>query len=414
MKTRTLIASLLALMPAAAIAQSTIITIPTQSTTPTIPATHILDGHRGIDVELRGSYLYGMGDSKGYGMFAAELAIGKRLSNSFYFGLVGGVWSSTGDGSDPVLPLMIETQAYTRLTKKLRLTAGLGLGYGINTAADIHVPHSHDVIHMPNYLLWSLHGGMQIAAMRQVDISLGAMMGVMVPVGGDVNGEGSVYIGPRIALNFHRGEQHARKPIRDSGMQLTVEGEMDNSEQFTGLGPAMAVTYKWDPHLSFGLGGGYSHSWSDSDDAYTEQVHFSGNKVGGGYSPYADVEHDSFHFFARGQWRLTDKRLSPVASLDMGLRHYSISQDIGLTSKKNSHTLPYAKPQVGLSLRLLSNNIYLEGKVGYQLAAGIDGDVEVSLPDRATYDAVMRHPINTSGLCFSLGLVSTMNILPRR
>lgn len=83
-----------------------------------------------------------------------------------------------------------------------------------------------------------------------------------------------------------------------------------------------------------------------------------------------------YTFFARGNYRLLDKRLSPIGTIDLGMRKYKWNDEYepyGYELKeylKAPGSSFFVAPAIGASLRTTKNS-YLELKVGYNIASNL-------------------------------------------
>ena len=86
-----------------------------------------------------------------------------------------------------------------------------------------------------------------------------------------------------------------------------------------------------------------------------------------------------YTFFARGNYRLLDKRLSPIGTIDIGMRKYKWEGDEDEPEPYGYNLREYIKapgtsffvaPAIGASLRTTKNS-YLELKVGYNIASNL-------------------------------------------
>ncbi len=89
------------------------------------------------------------------------------------------------------------------------------------------------------------------------------------------------------------------------------------------------------------------------------------------------MDNTYYRLFARGVYRLSKKRFSPIAACDIGLRFININfEDDYLDSESSSYsgsgTHFFIAPAVGGSLRMASNS-YLSLKVGYQIEKDLSG-----------------------------------------
>ncbi len=374
-------------------------------------------GHRGLDFNV--DLGYDLATKGGSGSFAAELGLGKRFSKNFYAGIGAGVALPTGEG-DLSIPIYADLKGYFPLKgTKIAPWAGVKLGYVISTADSYTVGYGRyeTTVEVPNCMMVSVMPGVQIPLSQKVDFNLGVGYTHLIPTGG---GDGSGAIAIRAGFGFHKGLIKPQpKPIRDSGFQLTLEGcgvpwglgENDGGK-YISAGFAMALGYKWSPNLSFALG--YGASYHEVGYTYTES-HKDNYKYEDGDESLGEMH----KVFLRGQYRLNDKRFSPFASLDMGLRFRVADSDIydraneviyGWYNKneweKSSTTHFYVAPAVGFSLRT-TNNSYFEMKVGYEFSKLGSKKFEND------YKTINYDAIDMSGLSIGIGWTHTFNLFAR-
>lgn len=192
------------------------------------------------------------------------------------------------------------------------------------------------------------------------------------------------FFGVKAGINFHkRAIKTLKGPrekvnTRDKGLQYTIEGEANNKTS-RGGGGNLIITYKLNPHISIGAGGGY-HVFSPykedgSGDDFIQHLYKSTNEWKEEHlSYYGNVS--MFTFFARGNYRLTDKRLSPIASVDAGIRKYNWETERApygeswrtdrMLEQPNTTSF-FIAPSIGFSLRTTKNS-YLELKAGYNIS----------------------------------------------
>ena len=319
--------------------------------------------HRGLDFSA--DLGYNINTKGGGGSLAAELELGKRFSKSFYWGIGGGVYIPTGDG-DPIIPITTDFKAFIPMSNsKIAPFIGLKAGYVINTASDQTVGSGkyRTEVKMPDYIMVQIMPGLQFPLSGSVDFNFGAGYTHFIPAsGGDSYGA----IAIRAGFSFHRSlttSKHEKKPLLGSAsnaFQLTVEAGgfplgNGNDDYFGYGGGDIVLSYKLTPTLMFGVGAGYnlfdcnaSYHWGES----VKQEGFEGNFI---------------RAFIRGQYRLTDRRFSPLASCDLGFRFLDKA---GIFSEKGdcSTTRLYVAPAVGLSVRS-SRNSYIDLKVGYDMSS---------------------------------------------
>lgn len=223
--------------------------------------------------------------------------------------------------------------------------------------------------------------GIQIPLSKTTDfiLSAGYTHGFATKSGGGSGG----YFSVKTAFNFHkRDTKKVKAPrekvdTRDKGLQLTIEGELNNRERRRG-GGNLVLTYKINPHISVGLGGGFHVFSPFNEDG--EDIQYA-NKY---YSYLSETQYayygspQMYTFFARGNYRLLDKRLSPIGTIDLGMRKYKWvdnydNEPYGYELKeylKAPGTSFFVAPAIGASLRTTKNS-YLELKVGYNIASNI-------------------------------------------
>ncbi len=380
-------------------------------------------GHRGLDFNV--DLGYDIATKGGGGSFAAELGLGKRLNKNFYAGIGAGAFIPTGDG-DVSIPIYADFKGYFPLNgTKIAPWAGVKLGYVINTGSDesYRVGKQWITVENPNYVMVSVMPGVQIPLSSKVDFNLGVGYTHFIPTGG---GDGSGAIAIRAGFGFHKGLNKPQpKPIRNSGFQLTIEGNgvnpwsIDQNEDggYSSAGLTMALGYKWSPNLSFALGYGVSYY-----DAGCEGTETSTNRYGEVYNEkISGNSYGTMHkAFLRGQYRLNDKKFSPFASLDLGWRfrtpdcddfydwanesiHGWNDEDEG---EYSSTTNFFIAPAVGFSWRT-TNNSYFEMKVGYEISK--IGSKKIGNDNHFfDYDA-----ISMSGLSIGIGWTHTFNLFAR-
>lgn len=160
---------------------------------------------------------------------------------------------------------------------------------------------------------------------------------------------------------------------RDKGLQYTIEGEANNRTQFGG-GGNLVFTYKLNPHISIGAGGGYHafspYSQAGEGDDFIQYI-YHGTEEKEQY--WSDIQ--MYNFFARGNYRLTDRRFSPMATMDIGVRKYCVINDdlygfgLGDILGFPSASL-YVAPAIGVSIRTTKNS-YFEFKLGYNISSNV-------------------------------------------
>lgn len=198
---------------------------------------------------------------------------------------------------------------------------------------------------------------------NKIDINLGTgyMYGIQTESG---KGSGCPVI--RVGINFHKANygtegsyRREKRATRDNGFQLTYETDFTTNKYWPYWNAISIIpTYKFNPHFTAGSGIGFGGYVDSKTPEKAEKYDYSLDSPMG------------FRFFLRGTYRLTDKRLSPMASVDLGiqsnkLKRYDMEKHIDPEKRKN--VAVYVTPAIGLSLRT-SPNSYLNVLAGGHLS----------------------------------------------
>ncbi len=372
--------------------------------------------HKGLDFRVKGGYALGLGDASGSNMYSVGGSVGKRIDN-MYFGLGSGALMSTESGSDAIIPITLDTEYYL-MKGRVAPVLQASLGYGINTASDQSV--GKEKIKMPNYLIFQVMPGATLAVSRSMDLDLGIGLIGLTAVGGSkgMGGHTNVFLSFSGALTFHRSTnpkpKKPKKPTRERGVQIAFEGGKtgfsSDEDDYHGGNFAIAFTYKFNHHLSAGLG--YGGDFVDGMESRGRYLKTDANgKTLTDNSVLYPLE-SAFKVFLRGQYNLTKKRLSPFVACDAGVRFYQYdSFDIGSYEEaedyigKPSSVGAYVEPSIGVSLRT-TNNSYLDLKVGYAFAPNISDSMKEEKIDEG-YRAGYRSSLSVSAPFVSLGFRHT-------
>lgn len=345
-----------------------------------------IDGkHRGLDFSISAGYNAGVGDSKGSTFLPLEIGLGKQFHPNLYVGMRSGAWVAISDKATAQIPIMSDFKVmFPGATEgKLKPIINARLGYLLNIEGNKEIEaddgmggtisttaESFDMIVM------EIMPGVQIPLSKTTDfiLSAGYTHGFATKSGGGSGG----YFSVKTAFNFHkRATKIIKAPrekvdTRDKGLQLTIEGELNNRERL-GAGGNLVLTYKINPHFSAGLGGGF-HGFTPFDED-GEDIQYVENTREYQY-PYQGSPL-MYTFFARGNYRLLDTRLSPIGTIDFGMRKYEWDGDCDEPygyelndDLKGPSTSLFISPAIGASLRT-TNNSYLELKVGYNIASNL-------------------------------------------
>lgn len=351
--------------------------------------TYSIDGkHRGLDFSISAGYNAGVGDMKGSTFLPLEFGLGKQFHPNLYVGMRSGAWVAISDKATAQIPIMSDFKVmFPGATEgKLKPIINARLGYLLNIEGNKEIEaddgmggtisttaESFDMIVM------EIMPGVQIPLSKTTDfiLSAGYTHGFATKSGGGSGG----YFSVKTAFNFHKRATKIKKTpreivdTRDKGLQLTIEGELNNRERLGG-GGNLVFTYKLNPHISVGLGGGF-HAFSpfnqDYDNSNDIQYVNGMRETTYGYQGSPTM----YTFFARGNYRLLDTRLSPIGTIDIGMRKYKWEDEeyepYGYKLReylKAPGTSFFVAPAIGASLRT-TNNSYLELKVGYNIASNL-------------------------------------------
>lgn len=378
-----------------------------------------IDGkHRGLDFSINAGYNAGVGDMKGSSFLPLEIGIGKQFHPNLYIGVRSGAWVAVSDKATAQIPIMSDFKVMfpSSSVGKLKPIINARFGYLLNTEGgkEIEVEDGEGGTisaksESVDMIVMELMPGVQIPISKTTDfiLSAGYTHGFATKGGG-----GGGFFSVKTAINFHKRDTkrppREKVETRDKGLQYTIEGVANNRTQFGG-GGNLVFTYKLNPHISIGAGGGY-HAFSpynlkSEGDDYIQYI-----ERGVEYKLCYQSDIQMYNFFARGNYRLTDRRFSPMATMDIGVRKYNIDEDfygyqenlyevLGFPS-----TSLYVAPAIGVSIRTTKNS-YFEFKLGYNISSNVkakkvadfENDVYVSTPSK-----------NMSYGFFSIGFTHTL------
>ena len=378
-----------------------------------------IDGkHRGLDFSINAGYNAGVGDMKGSSFLPLEIGVGKQFHPNLYIGVRSGAWVAVSDKATAQIPIMSDFKVMfpSSSVGKLKPIINARFGYLLNTEGgkEIEVEDGEGGTisaksESVDMIVMELMPGVQIPISKTADfiLSAGYTHGFATKGGG-----GGGFFSVKTAINFHKRDTkrppREKVETRDKGLQYTIEGVANNRTQFGG-GGNLVFTYKLNPHISIGAGGGY-HAFSpykqksDGDD----YIQYIERGVEDKLCYQSDIQ--MYNFFARGNYRLTDRRFSPMATMDIGVRKYNIDEDF-YGYKENLYevlgfpsTSLYVAPAIGVSIRTTKNS-YFEFKLGYNIGSNVkakkvadfENDVYASTPSK-----------NMSYGFFSIGFTHTL------
>lgn len=374
-----------------------------------------IDGkHRGLDFSINA----GVGDMKGSSFLPLEIGVGKQFHPNLYIGVRSGAWVAVSDKATAQIPIMSDFKVMFPSSSegKLKPIINARFGYLLNTEGgkEIEVEDGEGGTisaksESVDMIVMELMPGVQIPISKTADfiLSAGYTHGFATKGGG-----GGGFFSVKTAINFHKRDTkrppREKVETRDKGLQYTIEGVANNRTQFGG-GGNLVFTYKLNPHISIGAGGGY-HAFSpynqksDGDD----YIQYIERGVEDKLCYQSDIQ--MYNFFARGNYRLTDRRFSPMATMDIGVRKYNIDEDFYGYNENLYEVLGfpstslYVAPAIGVSIRTTKNS-YFEFKLGYNIGSNVkakkvadfENDVYASTPSK-----------NMSYGFFSIGFTHTL------
>lgn len=391
--------------------------------------------HKGLDFNISTGYHAGVGDFKNMGSIPVEIGLGKQFHPNLYVGLGTGAWIGTEKGSKPMVPITADAKLMFPLkSTQIKPIFTVRLGYLLNTAGDVEggtqeyegIQYESAGYDAPDFIMMEIMPGVQLPVSKSTDfmISAGYTHGFASKGGG-----GGGYFTVKAGLNFHKnpnkvklGPKREKVPTRDRGLQFTLEGgtNFGKADDLLGYGANLVCTYKLNPHFSVGGGVGYEKfkpftAWDNDGNYGSEgediQVITPGRNSGeydeDYYAYYGDVT--ALNVFARGVYRLTDRRFSPFVSVDAGVALYSFDeamiQGYDDIVDEPSKVRPFVSPAIGFSLRTTKNS-YLELKGGYTFATGVKAQKGYSA-EESTYVSTagksLCRPFVTLGFTHTFG-----------
>ncbi len=349
-------------------------------------------GHRGFDVGVDLGFLANTGKGGG-GSFAPEVNAGKRFSKNIYAGVAIGAELPFNGGNTFGL-FAADFHFYAPLQNP-RFAPGGMLRAGYELGGDYE------------YVVVQVMPTFQFAISKTVDANVGVGYTEYIGVGDEMtsgNNFGAVVM--KVGFGFHMPSDKQvktrikpKKPVIENGIQLTFEGDALALGYLDGAGGgfALAATYKYNPHISFGLGFGFDalsglqNDKGIKDESFVEKLETTEHSYTIGHSSgtytttkvvssetktsYEELEFDYLNckrLFLRGAYRVFDKRHSPLVSCDLGVFFQSKRKGEWPTIetehfRKNG---VYVTPSVGYSLRTTTNSLF-EVKVGYTASNSI-------------------------------------------
>lgn len=361
---------------------------------------------------------YNINTKGGGGSIAAEVELGKYFGQKFYWGIGSGAYIPTGDGK-VMIPITTNAKVFMPLnSSKITPFVDLKAGYVINTADDVTVGEGKfsQKVEMPDYIMVQIMPGFRYPLTNGIDFNFGAGYTHFIPASG---GDNFGVIAVRAGFAFHKSSTSTKTklppvPTRDQGYQVTVEGGwLFGGDEYKGpAAPTIVASYKMNPNLSVGVGFGLDNTETFVEEGIRDHI-VSSNGRENNESDAISLTTWAYKFFARGQYRLNDNRLSPFASCDAGIRFYSYDDSDYNGDKfsrfdnelgKAPSSSFFISPAIGLSLRT-TNNSYVELKAGYTMATG-GGSGHHEYEEVVDRNLTSKHSIVRDGVSFSAPFIS--------
>lgn len=313
------------------------------------------DTYNGLAFSISTGYDFGLNDGD-VGALNIEAEVGKRVNKNLYWGGGLGVAIPMSSNGNAGLPFTTNVKAYfpsssAKVVPLVMFRTGYHLDLGESDYSSV---------------MLQLMPGLQFPLSSKADLVIMAGYTHSILTKG---GKGSYMLGFKAGINLHKGGTRLKKPLPPSHehcYQVGIEYGMTVSSDLTAPLLAVVGSYKWSRLLSFGLGYGYG-----------------GNLDGNEYTQH--------RLFARGQYRMNDRRFSPIVGCDIG--YFANSHTTGYFDSSNGFIV---SPTVGLSLRPSANS-YLDFRLGYELG-----------PDIEDNNSYKKNSFNMSGFNFRINFTRTL------
>lgn len=322
-----------------------------------------MQGHRGLDFSIDAGPDF-MLNSGGATFFRADIELGKKFNKNFYFGVSGGIENGNGATYFPIVG-KFRTFLPSYKTKVLPYI-GVGGGYSFG---DFEAP------------MVELVPGVLIPISPSVDLNAGVGYTASFPSGG-----GTLhYLGVRLGLNIHKSTaaNSVKKPwapTRERGLQYVIDASTKSpwsmGKDNGNINVNIAAMYKYDNNISFGAGLGFGGGRWPCDRRYSDND---------------NVNPTFYDVFLRGKYRLNEEKISPFASVDVGMRMLDDVQD-------SKSSVVYVTPAVGLSFKVAGNS-YIDVRLGYEIGSSAVNES----------DEIKAKSCN--GIAVGVSFTHTMNIL---
>lgn len=341
--------------------------------------------HRKLDFSL--STGFNVATKGGGGSVPVDVTISKRFSPYFSAGIATGVEIGTSDGAKPIIPILADFRGFLPLRNtKITPFANLRLGYAVNTADSYTVGSGKHkfTVEQPNYVTFSIMPGVRMPLSHRVDLDLALGYEHYISTGSNGGGTGAFAI--RAGFNFHASTDpgyHKEKkprhvnPVWDSGLEFAIEA--NGIDEYGG---SLLIGYKWSPKFSIALGVGVNHRTYEINngvETYYKEADCTGDVLYSSTMWWGDANSNFLKLYLRGQYRMLDRKFSPIASVDLGYTTDTYDNSENGSSQfyswrefdlKENPKGFFVRPAIGVSMRMGSNS-YLELRAGYNFTPGV-------------------------------------------
>lgn len=315
------------------------------------------EGHRGLDFNLELGPDFNL--QGGGTTFSAKMDVGKKFNKNFYFGVGAGILTGGGASSYPIFGTF---RTYIPSSKtKIIPTAAIRGGYVLNSDCPF--------LAIAPGVIFPISSGVDLTAGLEYRASF-------------MDGTTGHELGVNIGLGLHKSTNGKKKPwakTRERGLQYVIDASTKSpwsmGDDNGNVNLNIAAMYKYN-NISFGLGFG----------------------VGGGRWPYdqqysdnGNVDPTFYDVFLRGKYRLSDNKISPFASVDVGMRMLEDLED-------TKSSVVYVTPAVGFSFKVAGNS-YIDVKAGYEIGSS-------AVEERDGIEAK-----SSNGISIGVSFTHTMNVL---
>lgn len=347
------------------------------------------ESHSGIDFYV-GSGISAKDDTKS---IPFEAIISKPVIPGLTIGIGGGYesWRTNGVSSSSV-PLFLDGKVSFRLSRGISSLGDLRIGYSIGQDTEIKSgKKTYKIDGQNGFVIGAMPFGLRFGLGKCIDLDMAFGVTMMIPSG---EGKSQTYFGGRLGFNFHKankttGYGNTAKVEKPKIIYPTRHDGFEYGLDFTGVngyGAGILLGYKVSPNLSFAVGaeitGGKDYALPEWTMTYHSNTDAEGSTIA---ERSGEKEEGAFgetwgKLFVRGEYRFTDRRISPIARVDIGYRgNLSGGADLRRVNLESPDAIYTegekvggfsAHPAIGLSWRCTKNSC-LEAAIGYEMTPGV-------------------------------------------